>query len=73
MTYTLLYAPEKIVLGGGVSNQSQLFPLIRNRFEHQLKNYVDVPPLEQYIVHAELGDQAGIVGALLLAEKADKG
>ena len=73
MTYTLLYAPEKIVLGGGVSNQAQLFPLIRNSFEHQLKNYVDVPPLEQYIVHAELGDQAGIVGALLLAEKTYKG
>lgn len=56
VTYTLVYAPDKIVLGGGVSNQAQLFPLIRTSFEHQLRNYVEVPPLERYIVHAELGD-----------------
>lgn len=72
VTYTLMYAPDKIVLGGGVSNQGQLFPLIRASFERQLKNYVEVPPLNQYIVHAQLGDQAGIVGALLLARKAHK-
>jgi fructokinase len=66
---TVSLAPDVIIFGGGVSNQAQLFPLIRDSFEKQLNHYVDTPPLDQYIVHAELGDNAGIVGALLLAKE----
>lgn len=67
MTYTLLYAPEIVIFGGGVSNQQQLFPLIRKSFAKQLNQYVNTPPLNEYLVHAQLGDDAGITGALLLA------
>lgn len=70
VTYTLLYSPEIIVLGGGVSNQAALFPMIREAFAKKLNNYVSVPPLDQYIQHAAFGDGAGTVGALLLAKKA---
>ena len=66
---TVSFAPEKIIFGGGVSNQEQLFPLIRESFTEQLANYVDTPPVDQYIVHALLGDDAGIVGALKLASE----
>lgn len=68
MTYTLLYAPEIIIFGGGVSNQEQLYPLIRKSFSKQLNHYVDTPKLNKYLVHAKLGDDAGITGALLLAQ-----
>ncbi|MCI1892778.1 MAG: ROK family protein [Schleiferilactobacillus harbinensis] len=65
---TLTLAPEMIVFGGGVANQQQLMPLIRSSFITQLNGYVDTPPVDNYIVHAGLGNDAGIVGSLLLAK-----
>ncbi|SEK76700.1 fructokinase [Carnobacterium iners] len=67
MNYTLIVSPERIVLGGGVMKQAQLFPLIRQEFEKLMGDYVELPPLEEYIVPPALGDNAGITGCLLLA------
>ncbi|KRL08481.1 ROK family protein [Schleiferilactobacillus perolens] len=67
MNTTLYLSPDIIVFGGGVSKQAQLFPLIRSQFAKILGDYVDVPPISDYIVPVGLGDDAGITGALLLA------
>lgn len=67
MTYTLTLSPERIVLGGGVMKQVQLFPLIRKELEKLMANYVSMPNLDEYIVPPALGDNAGITGCLLLA------
>lgn len=67
--YTLSFAPERIIFGGGVSNQAQLYPLIQASFAVQMNGYVETPPLNEYLVHAGLGDDAGITGALLLAQR----
>lgn len=67
--YTLMFAPERIIFGGGVSNQKQLYHLIRESFTTQLHGYVQTPPENEYLVHAGLGDDAGITGALLLARQ----
>ena len=72
MTYTLVLSPEKIIFGGGVSKQEQLFPMIRKSFKEQMNGYVKTPDLDDYIVHVELGDDAGITGCLHLAIEADK-
>jgi fructokinase len=69
MNYTLSFAPQRIIFGGGVSNQGQLFPKLRTRFGEYLNHYVQVPDYDEYLVHAALGDDAGITGALLLAAK----
>lgn len=69
VNYTLLFSPDIIIFGGGVSNQSHLFTLVRQSFKRQLGGYVDTPDLDDYLVHATLGDSAGITGALLLAQK----
>lgn len=68
VNYTLILSPERIVLGGGVMKQEQLYPLIRKEFEKLMAGYVAVPSLEEYIVAPGLGDNAGITGCLLLAE-----
>lgn len=68
MTYTLTVSPEVIILGGGVMNQKQLFPLIRNEFKELVNGYVETPDLNEYIVPCQLGDNAGITGCLLLAQ-----
>ncbi|WP_138420353.1 ROK family protein [Aquibacillus sediminis] len=67
VNYTLILRPEKIILGGGVMKQKQLFPLIREEFANQMKQYVETPDLNQYIIDPGLGDNAGITGCLILA------
>lgn len=67
-------SPQRIILGGGVMNQSQLFPLIRQEVQALLNGYVQVPAILQqidsYIVPPGLGSRAGVLGALALAEQA---
>ncbi|MGO2084184.1 ROK family protein [Vagococcus sp.] len=65
--YTLVVSPDKIVFGGGVMKQSQLYPLIFAEFKKLMNEYVATPLLEDYIVPCGLGDDAGITGCLLLA------
>ncbi|KRN28633.1 fructokinase [Lactobacillus selangorensis] len=68
--YTLQFAPAQLIFGGGVMNQEQLFPLVREEFTKLLNGYVATPNPDEYIIHARLGDNAGIVGSILLAAEA---
>ncbi|OLP65222.1 putative fructokinase [Bacillus pumilus] len=70
MQYTLILSPERIIMGGGVMKQKQLFPLLREKLAFYMNDYIDLPPLDTYIVSPGLGDKAGITGALLLAMEA---
>lgn len=67
--YTVILSPEKIIFGGGVSKQDQLFPMIRKSFAEQMNGYLKTPDLDDYIDHVALGDDAGITGCLLLAQE----
>lgn len=70
-------APQRIILGGGVMRQRCLFPLVRRKTLELLKNYIRVAEIiegiEQYIVPAQLEDDAGILGAIALASDLAKG
>lgn len=71
----LLLSPKKIILGGGVMHQLQLFPLIREQVRSGLKGYVASPALEPggidgYIVPPGLGDNAGLCGSIALGLRA---
>ncbi len=67
-------APQRIVLGGGVMQQAHLFPLIRTQVQALLNGYLDVPAIREqidtYIVPPALGGDAGVLGALALAQQA---
>ena len=70
--YIYILSPERIILGGGVMKQQQLFPLIRKNVIEMLNGYVSSPYLtedeiDQYIVSPGLTDEAGVKGALYLA------
>lgn len=69
INYTLVLSPEKIILGGGVMKQTHLMSKIRESLEQQLGGYVTLPPLEDYIVGCDLGDNSGTLGCLLLAKE----
>ena len=70
----LMFSPKKIVLGGGVMHQKQLYPLIRTEVQSNLNGYVSVKAvldnIEDYIVPPVLGDNAGLCGALALGLQA---
>ncbi len=69
MSYTLILRPERIVIGGGVMLQPHMLGLIRKEFSSLLAEYVEVPALDNYIVSPRLGDNAGIIGGLILAKE----
>lgn len=74
MNYVLILSPQKIVMGGGVMKQSQLFPLIHKKLQELLGGYVQHAALAgdigSYIVPPGLGDNAGLTGAIGLAKLA---
>jgi fructokinase len=70
--YILILSPQKIILGGGVMKQTQLFPLIRQNVQELINGYVELEDLESYIVPPGLGDNAGITGALVLAYEKER-
>ncbi|WP_275983499.1 ROK family protein [Paenibacillus hamazuiensis] len=69
----LMLCPQKVILGGGVMKQAQLFPAVREQVSRMLNGYVQKPELaggiDDYIVPPGLGDNAGLSGALVLAKK----
>ncbi len=71
--YIVTVSPKKIVLGGGVMHQEQLFPLLRRNVKEKLGGYLRTPELvdmENYIVPSSLADNQGILGCLVLAKRA---
>jgi fructokinase len=73
-TCVLAYAPERVVLGGGVLQRRALYERIRHHVHAQLGNYVprselSTSGLRGYLVSPGLGDRAGLLGALLLAQR----
>lgn len=69
----LTLSPQKIILGGGVMHQEQLYPLIRTEVSRMLAGYIQAAPLadmENVIVPPSLNDDQGIMGAIRLAMEA---
>lgn len=72
----LMFSPEKIVLGGGVMHQNQLFPMIREETKRLLNHYIRHDVIEgdmsNFITPPVLGDRAGACGAVALALLAEE-
>ncbi|HJA89381.1 MAG TPA: ROK family protein [Candidatus Jeotgalibaca merdavium] len=69
VAYTVILRPERIILGGGVMHAPKMLDKVKEAFDALLGNYVDVPELDSYLVKPGLGDNAGITGAILLANQ----
>ena len=72
VNFILTLTPQRIILGGGVMEQPQLFPLVRAKTQELLNGYFQIPEIldkiESYIVPPALGNQAGLLGAIALAD-----
>ena len=72
VNFIVTLSPQRIIIGGGVMQQKNLLPRIQNKVQELLNNYIDLPAItqniEKYIVLPRLGNRAGILGAIALAE-----
>jgi fructokinase len=70
----LTLSPNRIVLAGGVLARTQLYGLVRSEVSDLLGGYLTSPSLadglQHYIVPPALGDRAGVLGAIALAQTA---
>jgi fructokinase len=72
-SYIYTLSPQKIVIGGGVAQQAHMLPLVRQKVQALLNNYVQsqliTKNIDDYIVLPGLGNRAGVLGAIALAEQ----
>lgn len=70
--FITVLSPQRIILGGGVMQQAHLFPLIREKVKASLNGYIQSASIlreaEAFIVPPGLGNRAGVLGALALAQ-----
>lgn len=70
-------SPQKVILGGGIMEQPQIFPVLRENVRQLLNGYIQakeiLKDIESYIVAPKLGKQSGVLGAIALAIQAHKG
>lgn len=67
----LTLSPQKIILGGGIMNNAQLFPMIRKNVVEYINDYIDTKELRNinsYITPSALNGNQGVMGAIKLAE-----
>ena len=66
VNYIMILQPQKIILGGGVMHQEQLFPIIRKKVLEKINKYVvtkELGNMDDYIVPCSLNDKQGILGS----------
>jgi fructokinase len=67
------FSPQKIILGGGVMQQKHLFSMIHQKVKTFLNGYVESDMIskhiDEYIVPPKLGNQAGMLGAIAMAQE----
>jgi fructokinase len=70
-------SPERIVLGGGVMSQPGLLALVHREVSTLMNGYLDTAAVGEeiasYVSLPGLGPQAGVLGAIALAETASDG
>ena len=67
-SFILTYAPQKIVLWGGVMHNPSLLAMVRQKVAREIDGYFALP--EDLIVEPALGDNPGIIGAAQLGYRA---
>lgn len=69
----LTLSPQRVIVGGGVMKQPSLLPRIRSRVQEYLAGYLRqvsiLERIEDYLVSPALGDNAGLLGAIALAQQ----
>ena len=69
----VILSPQRLILGGGVMSQPHVFTLVRRKVQTLLNGYVQhsaiLQGINQYIVPPALGNLAGVLGSMALAQR----
>jgi fructokinase len=72
LSIVFVASPHKVIAGGGVMQSPALLASVRARLRQLVAGYLDTPMLgadvDSYVVAPALGDEAGVLGAIALAE-----
>ncbi len=71
--YTLILSPQRIVMGGGVMQQTHLLEKVRQKLQQSINGYVNhhyLQAIDNYVVAPGLQTNSGLAGAWALAERA---
>ncbi len=75
-SYIYTLSPQRIIIGGGVGSNLHLLKMAGEKTHALLNGYIQSPlilnEIGSYIVPAALGNRAGVLGAIALAEQALK-
>jgi fructokinase len=73
VSIVLIASPARVILGGGVMGHPRLLDMVRKRVVALLAGYLETPMLggaiDDYLVSPGLGDRAGVLGAIALAQE----
>ena len=71
LSIVTVVSPHRVIAGGGVMERAGLLPAVRARLRALVGGYLETPLLDdridEYVVAPELGDRAGVLGAIALA------
>ena len=71
VNYILSLAPQRIIIGGGVTQKDFMFPSVRKKTQELLNGYIQhemiLNRIDEYIVPPALGGRAGVLGEIALA------
>lgn len=74
LSIVFVFSPDRIVVGGGVMERGGLLGMVRVRLRELIAGYLQTPLLGQdidsFLVPPALGDRAGVLGAIALAQTA---
>jgi fructokinase len=72
MNLIVTLSPQRVILGGGIMKVPGLIEKVRARVKDLLNGYVSSPviteKIDEYIVPPGLGDMAGVLGAIAMAQ-----
>ena len=75
LSIVCIASPHRVIAGGGVMGHPHLIEAVRDRLRALIAGYLDTPMLGEhindYLVPPKLGDNAGVLGALALAQLYD--
>jgi fructokinase len=70
-TLVCTLSPQRVILGGGVMQQGQIFPAVRSELKQLLNGYIQsaaiLERMETYVTPPGLGNRSGVLGGLALA------
>jgi fructokinase len=74
LSIVAVISPHRLIAGGGVMDRAGLRSRVGERLSELVAGYFDTPLLgsevDRYLVAPELGDDAGVLGAISLAQQA---